>query len=127
QTPVVTTAHVIDGNLTAPDHNLSVPPRPESPSFVSPSFVSPALAPRSQVSQTGHRVSGAVIDPLNLGVPGVAIVLSNADSSIRQQVSTDAAGQFEVSASPDGEYTLEARLPGFATLKESVSIGANVD
>jgi TonB family protein len=71
--------------------------------------------------------SGAILDPMNRTLPNVTLVLTNVQSTAKHEVRSDSTGRFEVAGLPHGEYAIEAKLPGFATLKGSVRIaGQNV-
>jgi beta-lactamase regulating signal transducer with metallopeptidase domain len=73
-------------------------------------------------------VSGAVYDPQNLGVPGVMVSLLDPRTDARHEVKSDATGRFEFAGVTSGDYRLEARVPGFATLTRTVSVaGRHVD
>jgi TonB family protein len=73
-------------------------------------------------------LSGSVVDPMNAALPGVTVVLTNASTQARYEVKSDRTGHYEVGGLPPGEYVLEARLPGFATLKQTLTFtGQNVD
>jgi TonB family protein len=73
-------------------------------------------------------LSGSVFDPMNAALPGVTVVLTNGSTQARYEVKSDRTGHYEVGGLPPGEYALEARLPGFATLKQTLTFtGQNVD
>jgi beta-lactamase regulating signal transducer with metallopeptidase domain len=67
-------------------------------------------------------VSGSVRDSQGAVLPGVTLVLSNAEKQTKYEVKSDRAGSFEFVGLQSGEYDLDARLPGFVTLRQSVSI-----
>jgi TonB family protein len=66
--------------------------------------------------------SGSVLDPLNGTVPGVRLILTNAENQSKYEVRSDRSGRFEFVGLPRGEYSLEAALPGFATLRGAVTV-----
>jgi beta-lactamase regulating signal transducer with metallopeptidase domain len=66
--------------------------------------------------------SGSVLDPMNGLLPKTTLVLTNTRTQAKYEVRTDAAGRFEFVGLPPSEYLLEAALPGFATLRGSVTI-----
>ena len=55
-------------------------------------------------------------------LPEVTLVLTNVESRAKHEVRTDRTGRFEFVGLPRGEYALEAQLPGFATLKGTVTV-----
>jgi hypothetical protein len=66
--------------------------------------------------------SGTVVDPSGRPVPGVAVVLTNSQREAKYEVKTNGAGAFEFVGLLSGDYVLEARTPGFATLKDAVKL-----
>lgn len=72
--------------------------------------------------------SGSVLDSTNRVVPDTALVLTNTGSQAKYEVRSDRTGHFQFVGLPSGEYALEVKVPGFATLKDTVTIaGRNVD
>jgi hypothetical protein len=72
--------------------------------------------------------SGSVRDSQGAALPGVTLVLSNAQKQTKYEVKSDRAGLFEFVGLQAGDYGLETRLPGFGTLRQSVSVsGENLD
>jgi TonB family protein len=78
-------------------------------------------------AQTFATLSGSVVDPTNGVLPEVTLVLTNVESRAKHEVRTDRTGHFEFVGLPRGDYALEAQLPGFATLRGTVTVaGQNV-
>jgi TonB family protein len=74
------------------------------------------------------RFAGVIVDPLNGLLPGVQVVLTNADTHATHQVLTDRDGRFEVAGLPPGRYTFETRLPGFQTVAGELTVrGVDVE
>ena len=72
--------------------------------------------------------AGSIRDSQGGVLPGVSLVLSNAQRETKYEVKSSRAGSFEFVGLQAGEYELEARLPGFVTLRQGVSIsGQNLD
>ena len=72
-------------------------------------------------------LSGSVVDPQNGVLPDVKLVLTNKDSGAKYEIRTDRSGHFEFVGLPSGRYSLDAALPGFATLQGDVELtGQNV-
>jgi TonB family protein len=67
-------------------------------------------------------LTGSIVDPTNAAVPGVTLVLTNAQTQAKYEISSGGAGQYEFVGLPPGEYMLEARLPGFAALQGKVTL-----
>jgi TonB family protein len=61
-------------------------------------------------------------------LPNTRVVLTNPTNQAKYEVRTDATGRFEFVGLPPAQYTLEAILPGFASLKvENISIAGNTN
>jgi TonB family protein len=73
-------------------------------------------------------LAGSLSDPMNAALPGVAIVLTNVHNKAKYEVLSDRTGRYEFVGLAPGDYLLEARLPGFATLqREQTMAGQNVE
>ena len=59
-------------------------------------------------------LSGTVSDQTGGVVPGVSILLVNADTALRREATTTEEGYFALRLLPPGRYTLRAHLEGFA-------------
>ena len=68
--------------------------------------------------------SGAVLDPMNRTLPNVTLILTDVRSKAKHEVHSDSTGRFEFPELPRGEYSLEAKYPGFAALRGHVTIAA---
>ena len=66
--------------------------------------------------------SGSVLDPMNGLLPKTTLVLTNTRTQAKYEVRSDASGRFEFVGLPPSDYVLEAKLPGFATLRGTVSV-----
>ena len=73
-------------------------------------------------AQVPAALSGSVLDPANRVVPNAEIILTNAKTQATERVRSDASGRFSFVGLPPGTYAMEARLPGFATLKGTVTV-----
>ena len=72
--------------------------------------------------------SGSVRDSQGGVLPGVTLVLSNTQRETKYEVKSSRAGSFEFVGLQSGDYDLEARIPGFVTLRQSLSVsGQNLD
>jgi TonB family protein len=67
-------------------------------------------------------VSGSVTDPSGGLLPGVTVVAIDTTRDARHEVKTNSAGQFEIIGLPDGPLVLEARLPGFQTFQQKLTL-----
>jgi TonB family protein len=73
-------------------------------------------------AQAPAALSGSVLDPANRAVPNAEIILTNTQTQATQRVRSDATGRFAFVGLPPGTYAMETRLPGFATLKGTVTV-----
>ena len=79
-------------------------------------------------AQRFYTLSGSVLDSTNRNLPDVRLVVTNAASRAKHEVRSDRTGHFEFVGLPPGEYGLEATLPGFANVKDTVVIiGRDID
>ncbi len=67
-------------------------------------------------------LSGSVLDPMNGLLPKTTLVLTNTRTQAKYEVRSDESGRFEFVGLPPSDYVLQAALPGFATLRGTVSI-----
>ena len=73
-------------------------------------------------AQTFSTFSGSVVDSTNRIVPGVVLILTNAQSQAKYEVRSDKTGRFEFVGLPPGEYSYRASLPGFATQEGTITV-----
>ena len=69
------------------------------------------------VAQTGAVITGAVKDAQGGVLPGVTLILRNADSGVTRDLVTDSDGTYRFAGLPPGRYDLKADLPGFAAVE----------
>jgi TonB family protein len=69
-------------------------------------------------------LSGSVHDPAGVAWSGVTLALTHTGSGETFSTRSGEAGTFEFTGLPSGEYRLDARLPGFASLEETVTLAA---
>ena len=75
------------------------------------------LAPRAASAQgSGATVSGRVVDPQGLALPGVIVTVTNPGTQDTRRVETNEQGRYIVTALPPGRYTLTLELNGFRPL-----------
>jgi beta-lactamase regulating signal transducer with metallopeptidase domain len=66
--------------------------------------------------------SGSVLDPMNGLLPRTTLLLTNAKTQAKYEVRADESGRFELVGLPPSDYMLEAKRPGFATLRGSITV-----
>ncbi len=74
-------------------------------------------------AQTGPvTFSGSVFDSTGAPVPGATVVLTNARTKAKFEVTSDDSGQFEFVPLPADTYALATTLPGFKKAEDSVTL-----
>jgi len=72
--------------------------------------------------------SGTVVDPQDRALPAATIIVSDTRRDARHETKTDRSGHFELVGLPAGDYTIEAKVPGFRALRETFGVnGQSVD
>jgi TonB family protein len=66
--------------------------------------------------------SGTVFDETNGVLPDVTLILTNAQSHAKHEVKSDGTGHFEFVGLPPGDYQLETKIAGFATLRGTLTL-----
>lgn len=86
-----------------------------------------AVSPQPVSAQVLYgSVTGTITDQTGAVVPAVQITLTNDNTGLKRQTSSDAAGIFRVPDLPQGTYTIDATAAGFRPLKQTnivVTIG----
>ena len=100
------------------------------PAFCAASSTSSAKPAFASSSATGApafatAVSGNVADATGALIPGAQVQLSDAQGKVVKSVTSDAGGDFSLSAVSPGDYTLTVSLSGFQTATQAIHLGAN--
>ncbi|MBZ5563530.1 MAG: TonB-dependent receptor, partial [Acidobacteriia bacterium] len=78
--------------------------------------LTPAPAPNLLYGQTSFgMIVGTVTDSSQAVVPGVTLIVTNAQTGISRQVLSDQAGDYRVESILPGEYIIKAQHPSFRT------------
>jgi hypothetical protein len=86
-----------------------------------------ACAPGLASAQvTTGTIAGRIVDQQNTAIPGVTITAVDASTGLIRTDTTNAEGTYRLAALPVGTYTVESMLPGFAPIKQSVSVDVGV-
>jgi TonB family protein len=67
--------------------------------------------------------SGLLVDQTNRIMPAATVVLTSAERQAKYEVRSDDSGHFSFVGLPNGDYKVEVKETGFATLNDSVRIG----
>jgi beta-lactamase regulating signal transducer with metallopeptidase domain len=84
-----------------------------------------AVAPAEQLDPA--TMSGTMQDPSGAVLPGVEVTLTDTQFGVRYSRVTDATGSFTFPELQPGRYELDARLPGFATVANVMTIAAGTN
>jgi beta-lactamase regulating signal transducer with metallopeptidase domain len=72
--------------------------------------------------------SGTVIDQQDRLLPAATITVTDAARNAKHETKTDRNGRFELVGLPAGDYAVEAKLPGFRNLTDTLTVnGQSVD
>ena len=72
--------------------------------------------------------SGTVVDPQDRLLPDATITVSDARRDVKHETKTDRDGRFALVGLPTGDYTVEAKLPGFRILTDTFTVsGQSLD
>jgi TonB family protein len=86
------------------------------------------LAGLAAAGQSGTTTfSGRLLDAVGRILPDTAIALVNAGTNQRFDTRSDQTGQFAFTALPAGDYTLQAKLPGFAASQGRLRVSPGED
>jgi hypothetical protein len=64
-------------------------------------------------------ITGKVVDPANAVVPGAKVTVTNAETNVSTDATTNSTGYWEVNFLTPGEYIVTVESPGFKTLKRA--------
>lgn len=107
-----------------PATSFAQAPVPQPPSIVVAQAVVPGTIP-GQV-QTGS-LSGTVLDQSGAVVPGVGVRIFNSATGFDRTTITNERGAYSFPQINVGQYTFEARLPGFANHSRTLAIRAQAE
>jgi hypothetical protein len=89
-------------------------------------FLTAAAAPSAGAQVLYGSIVGNVTDPTGAALPGAIVVIEQAETTLRREVTTDAAGAFNFTAVPTGTYTVTVTLTGFRTFtRRGVALSLN--
>jgi trimeric autotransporter adhesin len=72
---------------------------------------------RGQV--TSGTILGTVTDPTNAAVVGAKITITDTDTSVRSEITSDSKGNFELPYLPNGPYEVTITAPGFESFRQT--------
>jgi outer membrane cobalamin receptor len=80
----------------------------------------------SQATGTGGTIDGTVVDPSGALVAGAEITLTNALTGYKQSAKSGAHGEFRFPNIPPNQYNLQAKMAGFQTYTQGISVRTSV-
>lgn len=85
--------------------------------------------PIATFAQSGFvTFSGTVVDPQDRLLPAATVTVSDASREVKHETKTDRNGRFELIGLPTGDYTVEAKLPGFRNFTDTFTVnGQSLD
>src|ERR1017187_6761218 len=78
-----------------------------------------AVRPTPLYAQSSATLSGTVLDPRGVPLPGAAVEVKNDATGVSQKMTSDNQGKYAIAAPPAGKYTIRVNAPGFATTEKS--------
>ena len=66
--------------------------------------------------------SGTVVDPQDRLLPAATVTVGDARRDVKHETKTDGNGHFELVGLPAGDYTVEAKVPGFRNLTDAFTV-----
>ena len=75
-------------------------------------------APQTMIQPTAA-LTGTVLDPRGVPLPGAAVAARNEATGATQKMTSDAQGRYSFPSLPVGKYTLQVAASGFATVQKT--------
>jgi len=71
------------------------------------------VAPAPLYAQTSASLSGTVLDPRGVALPGATVTIRNEANGASQKMTSDAQGKYAFASLPAGKYTIQVDASGF--------------
>jgi TonB family protein len=124
--PAVTRSSDLERRIRAMlDTRLVRKPPARSARFVAAAAVVVVTVAVAAAQVGPAKLSGSVVDSTGAPVAGATVVLTNPQSQAKHEVTTDQAGQFDFVPLPADNYVLEAKLPGFKKIEQTVRLAGS--
>ena len=85
-----------------------------------------AALPVAAASAGAGAPAGVLRDPQGRVLPGATVRLSAIGQEAIHETQSDSSGSFQFGELPDGDYMLSARLPGFQSTRQRVSVSSSM-
>lgn len=93
--------------------------------LITAAVVAPLTVLRLQAQGSTGTIIGQVSDPTGAVVARAQVIISNLQGGNKEVVKSDMAGNFEFDNIPAGNYSAEARVPGFAPFRLDFALVSN--
>src|ERR1017187_4289748 len=70
-----------------------------------------AVRPTPLYAQSSATLSGTVLDPRGVPLPGAAVEVKNDATGVSQKMTSDNQGKYAIAALPAGKYTIRVNAP----------------
>ncbi|MGA2897869.1 MAG: TonB-dependent receptor [Acidobacteriaceae bacterium] len=77
------------------------------------------VAPAHLYAQSNATLTGTVLDPRGVALPGAAVSIRDEDTDVVQKLTSDGQGKYSFANLPAGKYTIQVDAPGFNTSKRT--------
>jgi outer membrane receptor protein involved in Fe transport len=78
-----------------------------------------AASGTNALAQQRGSISGKVVDPAGLALPGATVTVTEQNTGFTRTVTTETTGGYAVPSLDPGTYTITIDMPGFASLKHA--------
>jgi outer membrane receptor protein involved in Fe transport len=82
------------------------------------------LMPSAGFAQDSGRVRGVVHDPQHRPIVNAQVTFKSLGQTVSKIVQSDASGEFELDAIPNGIYSVSVTAPGFRELAQQITVAA---
>jgi TonB family protein len=98
------------------------PVTPRARALIVIALVAVTLPIAGFAQNTFATLSGSIVDQLDGVLPAVSVVVTDTQRQVTHEARTDRTGRFEFVGLPQGDYLLEASIPGFKTSQTRLTL-----
>ncbi len=86
-------------------------------------LATPGLTPRALAQADQGAITGLIADPTGAVIPNAQVTLTNTDTGLTLQTTSDSSGNYVFSPIKIGNYKVSATAPGFSTItQENITV-----
>lgn len=85
-------------------------------------YLMPCLLFVSALSAATGSLRGIIHDPQHRPLPNAQVLVNPAGGTVARTLQSDANGEFQIEALPEGAYSITISAPGFQTLEQPVTV-----